>query len=64
MNNPNNFDSKNSFTMDKSFNKYFFMKRNELEKILIGKCDIRDLEEINEKLGKSNKINDIDVPSK
>ena len=40
------------------------MKRDELEKILIGKCDIRDLEEINEKLGKSNKINDIDVPSK
>ena len=31
---------------------------------LIGKCDIRDIEEINERLGKSNKTNNIDNPSK
>ena len=64
LNDLNNFDSKRSFVIDKSFNKYFFMKRNELEKILIGKCDIRDIEEINERLGKSNKTNNIDNPSK
>ena len=40
------------------------MKRNELEKILIGKCDIKDIEEINEKLGKNNKINCAIVPPK
>ena len=52
LNDPNNL----SFIKDKRFNKYFFMNRNQLENILIEKCNLEDVEQINERLGKTNNI--------
>ena len=54
LNDPNNIEQNNSF-IDKRFYKYFFMKRNQLENILIERCNIEESEQINERLGKSNK---------
>lgn len=56
LNDPNNFESNESFIKDKNINKYFFMDRDELEKILKEKCNLEDVEQINERLGKRNSI--------
>ena len=60
LNDSNNFEENQSFIKDKRYNKYFFMKRNELEKILIEKCDLKEFEQINERLGKTSKKKPID----
>jgi len=52
LNEPNNFEPNHPFIKDKTFNKYFFMKRNNLEKILMEKCSSKDYEQINERLEK------------
>ena len=59
LNDPNNFKPNHPFVKEKTFNKYFFMNRNQLEKILIEKSNSKDFEEINERLGKGNKANNI-----
>ena len=63
LNDPNNIE-KNNFFMDKKFLNYFFMKRNQLEKILIERCDMNEFEQINERLGKTNKKLNIDKDKK
>ena len=60
LNDPNNFQNSQSFIKDKNFHKYFLMKRNQLENILIQKCNLEDIEQINERLGKTYIVNDIE----
>lgn len=59
LNEPDNFDSNQAFMEDRSFNEYFLMKRNELEDILIQKYNSEDIDQINERLGKKGKDNNI-----
>ena len=54
LNEPKHFEPDHPFIKDKTFNKYFFMKRNDLEKILMGKCSSGDYEQINERLRKGH----------
>lgn len=54
INDKNNFDGKR---MSKHFNKYFYMKREELERIIINKCNDLDIDDINERLKKIKKEN-------
>ena len=55
---------KNNFKngqVNNNFNKYFLMKRQELENILINKCNDMDINDINDKLKKiKNSINYIE----
>ena len=52
LNNKSNFDDK---IMNKYYHKYFYMKRDILERILIKKCNEIDIDEINEQIKKVKK---------
>ena len=54
LNENNNIVERKSFMKDEYFKKYFFMDKDDLEKILIEKCNPDDIEEINQRLGKDN----------
>jgi hypothetical protein len=52
LNEHNDIDPRKSYMKDTCFKNYFFMKKEELEKILVEKCNPDDIEEINKRLGK------------
>ena len=56
----NNFEENKMFIKDKTFINYFLMKRDQIESILIEKCNLEDIKQINERLGRTNKINHIE----
>ena len=60
LNNKNNFGKKSQYWKNKEFQKYFFMKREELEKLLSDKIDIDDINSINERLRKKDNEENID----
>ena len=57
MNNEENFGKKSQYLKNKEYQKYFYMKRNELEKIFNNKIDIDEINTIYERLGKDKNIN-------
>ena len=57
LNDKYNFGKNSQFMKYKGFQKYFFMKRNELEKILNDKIDIEEINSINARLGKDDNEN-------
>ena len=60
LNNKDNFGKNSQFLKNRSFQKYFFMKRDELENILNNKIDMEDINDICKRLGKDiNENNNI-----
>ena len=57
LNNEENFGKKSQYLKNKEYQKYFYMKRNELEKIFNNKIDIDEINTIYERLGKDKNIN-------
>jgi predicted nucleotidyltransferase len=61
LNNKDNFGKNSQFLKNKGVQKYFYMKRKDLENILKDKVNIEDINSINERLGKgtieNNNIN-------
>ena len=56
LNELDNSDQRKSLIKDICFKNYFYMKREELEQILIEKCNPEDIDEINGRLGKNIKL--------
>jgi predicted nucleotidyltransferase len=54
LNNKDNFGKKSQFLKNKEYQKYFFMKREELENILSNKIDIEEIKSIKARLGKDS----------
>ena len=57
MNNKDNFEKNSQFRKNKVVQKYFYMKRKELENILNEKIDIDEINSINKRLGKDFNVN-------
>ena len=57
LNNKDNFEKNSQFRKNKGVQKYFYMKRKELENILNEKIDIDEINSINERLGNDFNVN-------
>ena len=61
LNNKDNFGKKSQFLKNKEYQKYFFMKREELENILSNKIDIEEIKSIKARLGKDSNENNNNI---